>query len=213
MTRALVRSLEDFGEGNRRRETDADRALKSAVAAARGEGHAAGYAEGFAAALAEAATEERALLHALRETLRDLELVQTAARQEALAALHPVVEAILRIAAPAAAEAGLARSVADAVARRLDRGHGERLIAFVAPSVADDMRAHFAPEILAVEADPGMAAGTVRLEWEGGGALFDAPAALAEAEAAVAAFFQGATVAPGSVAPPSRDPERFRHVG
>jgi flagellar biosynthesis/type III secretory pathway protein FliH len=211
--RPLVRSLEDFGSGSRRRESDADRALKAAVAAARGEGHAAGYAEGFAAALAQAATEEHALLLALRETLRDLELVQTAARAEALAALHPVVEAILRIAAPKAAEAGLAGTVADAVARRLDRGHGERLLARVAPAAADDLRSHFAPDIIGIEPDPAIAPGSVRLEWQGGGALFDAAAALAEAEAAVSAFFGTATVAPGSVAPLSSQPESLHHVG
>jgi flagellar biosynthesis/type III secretory pathway protein FliH len=209
----LSRSLEDFGDGGRRRETDSDRALKAAVAAARGEGHASGYAEGFAAALAEAATEERALLHALRESLHDIVLVQTAARQEALAALHPVVAAILGIAAPAAAQAGLSRTVADLVARRLGRSHAERLTARVAPAFADDLRSHFAPEILEIAADPAMAAGSVRLEWQGGGALFDAPAALAEAEAAIAAFFGTATGAAGAVAPQSSETERLKHVG
>lgn len=210
--RPLVQSLEDFGSA-RRRESDADRALKAAVAAARGEGHAAGYAEGFAAALAEAATEERALLLALRETLRDIELVQTAARTEALAALHPVVEAILGIAAPAAAEAGLARTVADAVTRRLERAHGERLLARVAPAMAEEIGAQFSSDILAVEPDSAIGPGIVRLEWQGGGALFDAPAALAEAQAAIAAFFGTMVETPASVRDPSNEPERLTNVG
>ena len=208
--RPLLRGLEDFGEGARRRESDAERAQKAAVAAARGEGHAAGYAEGFAAALAQADTEERALLHALRESLHDLELVQTAAREEALAALRPVVEAILKVAAPAAAEAGLARAVADAVARRLDRGRGERIVAHVSPAAVESLAAHFTPDTLTVEPDPAIRAGSLRLEWQGGGALFDAPAALAEAEAAVAAFFGTGSAADAA---PDTETERHRHAG
>jgi flagellar biosynthesis/type III secretory pathway protein FliH len=187
--RPLVRALENFGDPGRHRESDADRALKAAVAAARGEGHAAGYADGFAAALAQCETEDRAILAVVREAVRDLELRQTGARAEAVAALRPVVEALVRIAAPAAAAAGFADNVADAVAARLDRGRGERLVVHVAPERVAMLREHLGDASLTVAAEPSLGPVSARLEWEGGGALFDPQACLDAALEAVDAQF------------------------
>jgi flagellar biosynthesis/type III secretory pathway protein FliH len=187
--RPLVRALENFGDPGRHRESDADRALKAAVAAARGEGHAAGYADGFAAALAQCETEDRAILSAVREAVRDLELRQTGARVEAIAALRPVVEALARIAAPAAAAAGLADSVTEAVAARLDRGRRERLVVHVAPERVAMLRDHLDDASLTVAPDPALGRVAARLEWEGGGALFDPQACLDAALEAIDAHF------------------------
>lgn len=198
---ALLRALENFGDPGRSRESDAERATRAAVAAARGEGHAAGYAEGFAAALAQVDAEDRAVVAAMRETIRDLELAQSGARVEAIAALRPVVEALVRVAAPAAADAGLAASVAGAVLARLDRGRGERLIVRAAPERVEALAERLGPGGPPVEPDPALGSTEVRLEWEGGGAVFDAEAALAAAREAIDAFFNDLTE------------EKLRHAG
>ena len=199
--KAYLRGLENFGDPSRGRESDAERATKAAIASARGEGHAAGYAEGFAAALAQAENEDRAAIGALREAIRDLELVQTGARAETVAGLRPVLEAVMRLAAPAAAEAGLAASVAAAVTARLDRGRGERLVVRAAPDRVEMLRDRLGPGGPTVEADPALGAAAVRLDWDGGGAVFDVQAALAAAREAIDAFF-------GEI-----NDERLRHAG
>lgn len=199
--KSLARALENFGDPGRGRESDADRALKAAVAAARGEGHAAGYAEGFAAALASTETEDRAVVMALREAIRDLELQQAGARLEAVAALKPVLLAIVRIAAPRAAAAGLADSLAEAVSTRLNHGTADRLTARVAPERLEALRAAFGDEALVLVPDPALGPAEAVLDWASGGAVFDAGASLAAAEAVIVDFFEAS------------EDERLRYAG
>lgn len=189
MTR-LLRRLEDFGDAARGRLSDAERAQQAAVATARGEGHAAGYAEGFAAALAKADNEDRAVLGALSEAMRDLELERTALRAELVAGLRPVVEALARAVVPVAAEAGFAAELADAVASGLAQRAAEALEVRVAPERVAALAERLGPG-LAVLPDPALSSLAARIGWAGGGACFDADAATDAALAAVTRFFEG----------------------
>lgn len=196
----LRRRLENFGDPAAGRESEAERRLKAAVAAARGEGHAAGYAEGFAAALAQIDAEERGIIRDLVEAIHDLELRQSAARMDAIAALRPVIEDIARIAAPQMAARGLADEIADAVAVQLDRGRGEILTINAAPARVESLRDRLGHG-LRVEADPTLGPLAVRLEWAGGGAVFDAEGALKAALGVIETFH---TLTP---------PERLKDAG
>lgn len=189
MTRPL-RRLEDFGDAARGRLSDAERAQQAAVATARGEGHAAGYAEGFAAALEQADNEDRAVLGALREAVRDLELERAALRAELVAGLRPVVEALARAVLPVAAELGLAAELAEAVAAGLGQQSATALQVHVAPVRVAALADRLGPG-LAVLPDPALSPLAARIGWAGGGACFDADAATAAALAAVERFFEG----------------------
>lgn len=189
MTR-LLRRLEDFGDAARGRLSDAERAQQAAVATARGEGHAAGYAEGFAAALAQAENEDRAVLGALREVVRDLELERTAMRAELLSGLRPVVEALARAVVPAAADAGFAAELSDAVATALGHRAAEALEVHVAPERVAMLAGRLGSDV-AVLPDPALSPLAARIGWAGGGACFDSDAATGAALAAVARFFEG----------------------
>jgi flagellar biosynthesis/type III secretory pathway protein FliH len=186
--RPFARTLEDFGNPDAGRESEAERKLKAAVAAARGEGHAAGYADGFAAALAQADTEERKVIGCILEAVRDMELARTGARAEAVAALRPLVDALMCMAAPLAAKRGLAEDVAAAIAAHLDAGKAETLVLYVSPERLDDLR-HRLDEAVQLAPDPDLGPIAARLEWAGGGALFDVQGCLDAASEAIEAFF------------------------
>jgi flagellar biosynthesis/type III secretory pathway protein FliH len=190
--RPFARTLENFGDPDSGRESEAERKLKAAVAAARGEGHAAGYAEGFAAALAQADAEERKIVAQVLEAVRDFELEMTAARAAAIEGLRPVIEAILRAAAPVAAGRGLAEEVAAAVGSYLDTARHDSLVLRVAPERVEDLR-HRLDDAVAIDPDPMLGPVTARLEWAGGGTVFDAEGCLDAASRAVEAFFETAT--------------------
>jgi flagellar biosynthesis/type III secretory pathway protein FliH len=189
--RPFARTLEDFGDPDAGRENEAESKLKAAAAAARGEGHAAGYAEGFAAALAQADTEDRRMVAQILEAVRDLELQMTAARAEAIDGLRPVIEAIIRAAAPMAASRGLAEEVAAAVTAHLDTTRSESLVLRVAPDRIEDLR-HRLEDSVAITPDPMLGPITAQLEWAGGGTVFDAEGCLDAATHAIESFFGSA---------------------
>jgi flagellar biosynthesis/type III secretory pathway protein FliH len=186
--RSFARSLEDFGNPERGRESDAERRRKAELAAARGEGHAAGYAEGFAAALAQAETEDRAVLLQVLEAARDMTLHQESALAEAVAGLRPVIESILRLVAPVAAERGLGEAVAEVVTARLRTGADPSLVLCAAPERVEALRERFHDD-LPVTADAALGPRSVRLDWANGGAVFDADACIQAAMAGLEAFY------------------------
>lgn len=185
---AFARSLEDFGDPHAGRESDADRRAREALAAARGEGHAAGYAEGFAAGMAQADTDERATAMRLIEVAHDFSLQYVAARTEVLAALQPLLEGLVRTVAPVAAARGLAEEIAAAITTRLENTAPQAMTLHVATEHVEAMEQRFGDRVV-VEADETLGEHAARLAWPGGGAIFDADAALAEATAAIEAFF------------------------
>ncbi len=185
---AFRRALEDFGDPGRGRKSEVERRIEAEAAKARGEGRAEGYAEGYAAAAAEAETEDRAAVAALIEAARDLALDRAAAQAEAVAAFAPVARALARLAAPRAAEAGLAQELAAAVSERLEAAPGETLTAHVAPERVAALAALLG-DAVAVRADAALSPCDARLDWSGGGARFDAEACVAAAIGAIDRFF------------------------
>jgi flagellar biosynthesis/type III secretory pathway protein FliH len=189
---SALRGLEDFGGGGRRRvDREAQRKLDEAAARARGEGHAAGYAEGFAAATLEVDAEDRAAVRALAESLRDLELEMAGLRAEARDRLRPVVAALVRVAAPQAAAAGLEAAVVAAVDARLAAMPQARLVIRCAADRVEGLALRLG-EVAAVRPDPALEGARARLEWEGGGADYDAAGCVAAASAAIDRFFGAA---------------------
>ncbi|TVQ55104.1 MAG: hypothetical protein EA355_10620 [Rhodobacteraceae bacterium] len=186
-------SLEDFGDPARGRPSQVERAHAAEIARVRGEAQAAGYAEGFAAALAEAETEERAAIADLRERLADAAIGLADARAAAVAALGPVLAAIIRVAAPQAAAAGLADAVVSAVSERLSATPAGPLVVRAAPAHADTLEAALAAAGLgaaaAVRPDPTLDGARACVDWAGGGAVCDPEACLAAALDTIARHF------------------------
>ncbi len=180
--------FEDFGEGANPRLSTRAREIDAAVALARGEAHATGYAEGYAAATAAAEAEDRAAVIDLRESVQDLELSQQAARAEAIAGLRPVIEALARVAAPQAAEAGFDAMLAEAVAARLAGASGQKLLVRAAPERVEGLALRLG-EAVEVRPDPSLEGARARLEWTGGGLDCDVEGCLATARAAIETFF------------------------
>lgn len=181
-------SLEDFGDPTRRRPSEIERAHAAELARVRGEAHAAGYAAGFAEALAQAETEDRAAVADLLERIGDLELGAADARRTALDALAPVLAAIARVAAPRAAAAGLADEIVAAVGERLAAAPDARLAVRAPEARFDALRAALG-DAAQVRADPALEGARAELDWTGGGAVFDADAALAAALDAIERHF------------------------
>ncbi|WP_333833199.1 hypothetical protein [Rubrimonas sp.] len=191
--------LENFGSDPAGADSDSRRELDEAVARARGEGHASGYAEGFAAADATAEAENRRAVIALVESLRDLDLDWRAARAEAIAALGPVLAAVAGAVAPEAARRGLAEALERAVAERLASAPQARLVARCAPEHFDGLALRLGDQV-ELRADPALSGAQARLDWDGGGAAYDAEACARAALRAIDEFFAEAE-------------EEMRHVG
>ncbi len=180
--------LENFGSEPDGADSDAQRALAEAVAKARGEAHAEGFAEGFAQAEQQAEAEDRRAVIALRESVRDLEFGQQAAREEAVASLGPVIDALTRAVAPELAARGLGEAIGAAVEARLAASPRTALVARCAPERAEGLALRL-DDAVEIRADPALSGAKVRLEWSGGGADYDADACARAAIEAVAAFF------------------------
>lgn len=191
--------LENFGADPSGADSDARRERDAAMARARGEGHAAGYAEGFAAAAATAEAESRRAVSALCESLRDLELDRQGARAEAVASLGPVLAALARAVAPEAARLGLAAAMEAAVAARLAAAPQARLVARCAPEHLESLALRLG-DAVALRADPELSGAQARLEWDGGGAEYDAEGCARAALKAIGDVFGEAG-------------EELRHVG
>ncbi len=187
MTRLNLR-LEEFGDSVGHRPVRVARDNAEALARARGEGHASGYSEGYAAGVATVEAEEAAAISALREDMHDLALRQESSRAEAISSLQPVIEAIVRAAAPIAAKHGLAASVAEAVEARLASAPQERLVVRVAPDRVAAMAGKLGDNV-DVKADPAIDGARARLEWGGGGGAFDAEGCVNAALDAIGRFF------------------------
>jgi flagellar biosynthesis/type III secretory pathway protein FliH len=175
--------LQDFGAGGLRSAR-----TSAAVEGAREEAHALGFAEGYAQALEAAEAEDRAAVAQLREAVQDMELTRAAARAEAVAALRPVVEALARVAAPLAAQRGFADALAEAVEARLKGAPADRLTLRVAPDRVEGMKLRFGDR-LRIAPDPLMTGAVARLEWAGGGAVYDVEDCLAAARDVIDRFF------------------------
>jgi hypothetical protein len=99
-----------------------------------------------------------------------------------------VAAALARAVAPRAAAAGLGDALADAVERRLAASMRGGLTIRAPQAHVAALTERFG-DLVAVRADPALDGARARLDWDGGGADYDAEGCAAAAVAAVERFF------------------------
>lgn len=159
------------------------------IAEVRGEARAAGFEEGAAKAAAAADSELAMVLSSIAERLQDGEFARSEVELRARTAMAQFAAALIAGIAPAAARAGLAAEVADAVDDALRREPSARPVVTVSPSAAPRVADALAAAGLAadVRADPELDALAADVSWAGGVDAINLAACVDAAHAVISA--------------------------